>query len=59
MTAMAVLNLILPYTEEERKCGEKKIPKQQARYELLQKITAYRDGKEAELPEEVLKLLNQ
>jgi hypothetical protein len=59
MTTAQIVDIILPLTKEDNKCGFKKTKKLRARNELILKINDYRDGKAVELPEEVLMLIAQ
>lgn len=52
-----ILEAVLPLTREDNKCGFKKAKKLRARAEMVLLINDYREGKQVELPDEVLKLL--
>jgi hypothetical protein len=58
MTTLQIVDIILPLTKEDNKCGFKKAKKLRARNELILQINDYREGK-GKLPEEVLTLLNE
>jgi hypothetical protein len=58
MTTIQIVDIILPLTKEDNKCGFKKSKKLRARNELIIQINDHREGK-GELPEEVLMLIAQ
>lgn len=59
MTAWQIIDIIYPLTKEDNKCGFKKAKKLRARADLIMLINDYRQGKKVELPDEVLKLVNE
>jgi hypothetical protein len=59
MTTAQIVDIILPLTKEDNKCGFKKTKKLRARNEMIVLINDYRDGKAVELPDEVLMLIAQ
>jgi hypothetical protein len=56
MTTLQIVDIILPLTKEDMRCGFKKAKKLRARNELIIQINDYREGKGIELPYEVLML---
>jgi hypothetical protein len=52
-----IVNEVLPLTKDDQRCGFKKAKKLRARADLIILINDYREGKQVELPDDVLKLL--
>lgn len=57
ITTLNIVNILLPLTKEDNKCGFKKAKKLRARADLIILINDYREGKEVVLPDEVLNLI--
>lgn len=57
ITTSEILNKILPISKEDNNCGFKKAKKLRARAELVLLINEYRQGKQVDLPEQVLSLI--
>lgn len=58
LSALQIVDKVLPLTREDNKCGFKKAKKLRARAELILLINDYREGRQVELPDDVLKLIN-
>lgn len=54
-----IVDKILPLTREDNQCGFKKAKKLRARAELALLIQEYKEGKDIDLPEQVINLLNE
>lgn len=59
MPVSKIIDTVLPLTKEDNKCGFKKAKKLRARADMIILINDYREGKQVELPDEVLTLLNE
>ena len=59
ITALEIVNKILPLTKEDNRCGFKKAKKLRQRADLIILIAEYIQGKDVVLPEQVLTLLHK
>lgn len=57
LSALQIIDAVLPLTKDDNKCGFRKAKKLRARAELVLLINDYKEGKAVVLPDGVLKLL--
>ena len=57
ITAFQIVDILIPLTKEDNRCGFKKAKKLRARANLIILINDYKEGKAVVLPEDVLKML--
>jgi len=57
MTTTQVVDMVLPLTKADNKCGFQKAKKLKERAYLIMLINYYKEGMNVTLPEHVLKLL--
>ena len=58
LSALQIIDTILPLTREDNRCGFKKAKKLRARAGLVLLINDYKNGQPVTLPAEVLTLLH-
>ena len=59
MNTYKILDAVLPYTPEDRRCGTKKAAKIRARVRLAEQIASYRQGLPIKLDPEVIELIGK
>lgn len=57
LSALQIIDAVLPLTKDDNKCGFKKAKKMRSRAELVLLINDYKEGKQVVLPGDVLTLL--
>lgn len=59
MKTTEILDMIYPYTKDDERCMADKRKKTFARVDLALKIEYYKEGRIVDLPDEVIKMLNE